>query len=1091
MPTTESNPSSSAAGLANIDTIEAAMPSNQNSSSENLISTDENHDNDDNDDEEAETTEQPVTDSSFSAFTLGNHSTGSQEAVVATTNISMATSEIPREDATEESDTMATVTMETEANDHGSTEEPVLVTTEVTTTLYDPCSSSPCQNGGLCDQTDGNFTCECRVGFEGEFCSDNIDDCVLSPCDNGGQCIDQVNGYLCVCMSGWNGINCTYNIDECSSRDLNDCSENANCTDTEGSYHCACHDGYSGDGKICAEIDECSSNPCMNGATCLNKLSRYECRCTMGWNGTHCEQDVDECSSGVAVCDAAAECTNLDGSYRCECHDGFRGDGYTCTEIMLYPYQHSGARTLKGDDVFTEAIPFLEGFPFFGKFYTKFYVNMNGYISFDKPYQHSAPMKPFPVPAGQAILAPFWSDIDTTHGTGAVYYQSYSLSSSSEGRDLIAKVTRHIQAYFNVPDFNATYLFIATWHRVPPYPSKTYADIETALFQVAIATDRNLSYAVFNYDLGGMLWHSGNVEDRSVQVGYSDGGSHYHSLLESFTRDVYQMDEVIGNSTGQRGRLAFDLNVPGQYNPNIPCYDWYKNRPDLSQYIRASEPCPCSLQQARMDPRYEVMNRSFCAGSLFWKAGTRQQCCYDEFMLDDSTSTGLLTGTPRGGTIMVESMEDFRVKGFQECCQRSDYCHLYYSVFPSDDCSRYRPVASALSWGDPHLITLDNYKYTFNGMGEYTIVDVDNQFFVLQGRTEAAPSIGNRTTATVFSAFAAKQNGSETVQIEHIPGTEDVQISIDGTENKKLSEIEEYQMEKFTDVVLIQNQEKLQCIFSSGISVQITASYNMLTASVVLPESFHGRTSGLVGLWNGDMADDFLLPNGTVMYPKSGSFSDQEIFTFGQMWQIEEAESLFTYGNGTNYTHYRNDDFQPLFFGSIDEMFEGIEDMKNASVDLCGENMACLFDIAATGNITMGEVTALAETTYNSEKEIRGNYPPIFSSALPSRLEMKTTKDYSMTLDASDMNGDPISFAVWSNFVPQDSIRGSEFSWTPELPVNLSTPIVLYFTASDGSGAAIYNPDVWICACQNGGNCTFGEGDNFAYTPHKSRLLHC
>ncbi|XP_070546080.1 uncharacterized protein [Ptychodera flava] len=551
MPTTESNPASSAAGLANIDTIEAAMPSNQNSSSENLISTDENHDNDDNDDEEAETTEQPVTDSSFSAFTLGNHSTGSQEAVVATTNISMATSEIPREDATEESDTMATITMEGEANDHGSTEEPVLVTTEVTTTLYDPCSSSPCQNGGLCNQTDGNFTCECPVGFEGEFCSDNIDDCVLSPCDNGGQCIDQVNGYLCVCMSGWNGINCTYNIDECSSRDLNDCSENANCTDTEGSYHCACHDGYSGDGKICAEIDECSSNPCMNGATCLNKLSRYECRCTMGWNGTHCEQDVDECSSGVAVCDAAAECTNLDGAFRCECHDGFRGDGYTCTEIMLYPYQHSGARTLKGDDVFTEAIPFLEGFPFFGKFYTKFYVNMNGYISFDKPYQHSAPMKPFPVPAGQAILAPFWSDIDTTHGTGAVYYQSYSLSSSSEGRDLIAKVTRHIQVYFNVPDFNATYLFIATWHRVPPYPSKTYADIETALFQVAIATDRNLSYAVFNYDLGGMLWHSGNVEDRSVQVGYSDGGSHYLSLLESFTRDVYQMDEVVGNSTGK------------------------------------------------------------------------------------------------------------------------------------------------------------------------------------------------------------------------------------------------------------------------------------------------------------------------------------------------------------------------------------------------------------------------------------------------------------------------------------------------------------------------------------------------------------
>lgn len=56
---------------------------------------------------------------------------------------------------------------------------------------------------------------------------------------------------------------------------------------------------------------------------------------------------------------------------------------------------------------------------------------------------------------------------------------------------------------------------------------------------------------------------------------------------------------------------------------------------------------------------------------------------------------------------------------------------------------------SAWGLGDPHITTLDGYQYTFNGWGEYVLVNVENEF-VLQGRTSPV----NNSNATMFSAFA-------------------------------------------------------------------------------------------------------------------------------------------------------------------------------------------------------------------------------------------------------------------------------------------------------------------------------------------------
>ena len=66
------------------------------------------------------------------------------------------------------------------------------------------------------------------------------------------------------------------------------------------------------------------------------------------------------------------------------------------------------------------------------------------------------------------------------------------------------------------------------------------------------------------------------------------------------------------------------------------------------------------------------------------------------------------------------------------------------------------------------MITLDGVEYTFNGYGEYKILQVAGPDFQLQGRMQ--PLInedGKNTRATIYKAFAMKENASDVVQVTY------------------------------------------------------------------------------------------------------------------------------------------------------------------------------------------------------------------------------------------------------------------------------------------------------------------------------------
>lgn len=162
---------------------------------------------------------------------------------------------------------------------------------------------------------------------------------------------------------------------------------------------CECPAGFSGNGASCHDIDECASpklNECdPNTSECVNLTPGYECHCKPGFapkqpttpksnynkntsisinqpdttnNTNHLDNkrkstqcvDIDECSelAFMEKCHRDAVCLNLHGSFKCECRDGFLGDGFSChkwispsviigarPQVASYFHRHQAATT--------------------------------------------------------------------------------------------------------------------------------------------------------------------------------------------------------------------------------------------------------------------------------------------------------------------------------------------------------------------------------------------------------------------------------------------------------------------------------------------------------------------------------------------------------------------------------------------------------------------------------------------------------------------------------------------------------------------------------------------------------------------------
>ncbi|XP_061739129.1 signal peptide, CUB and EGF-like domain-containing protein 2 isoform X5 [Nerophis ophidion] len=104
---------------------------------------------------------------------------------------------------------------------------------------------------------------------------------------------------------------------------------------------CVCVYGFQAD--PCAE----GSDGCHIDAICQTTLQgSYKCTCKAGFkgDGKHCE-DTDECDpeyNGGCV----HECNNIPGNYRCTCYDGFNlaHDGHNCLDVDECKFNNGGCQ---------------------------------------------------------------------------------------------------------------------------------------------------------------------------------------------------------------------------------------------------------------------------------------------------------------------------------------------------------------------------------------------------------------------------------------------------------------------------------------------------------------------------------------------------------------------------------------------------------------------------------------------------------------------------------------------------------------------------------------------------------------------------
>lgn len=192
-------------------------------------------------------------------------------------------------------------------------------------------------------------------------------------------------------------------------------------------------------------------------------------------------------------------------------------------------------------------------------------------------------------------------------------------------------------------------------------------------------------------------------------------------------------------------------------------------------------------------------------------------------------------------------------------------------------------------YGDPHLQTLDGVQYTFNGRGEFILVQTIDNRLTVQGRMiPIATSGGASSNGTVFSAIVAKQDNSDTVEFQYSF------IGLRALVNGDWVIVESDTPAQFNNVaVRNKGSNTYGAVFTSGAYIEVKQENGYLAlVSVSLPDTYKGVTDGLLGHFDG-MTQSDLVPRTGGALSRNPSMEDIH-FQFGLTCKILLIISLIT-----------------------------------------------------------------------------------------------------------------------------------------------------------------------------------------------------
>ncbi|NER83371.1 MAG: hypothetical protein F6K42_28225 [Leptolyngbya sp. SIO1D8] len=295
--------------------------------------------------------------------------------------------------------------------------------------------------------------------------------------------------------------------------------------------------------------------------------------------------------------------------------------------------------------------------------------------------------------------------------------------------------------------------------------------------------------------------------------------------------------------------------------------------------------------------------------------------------------------------------------------------------------------ARGTSYGDPHIITYDGLRYSFQTVGEFLLSRSGSGQFEVQARQKQVPGrqislntavamqIGTHRVA-IYAQDAP--DGSSPLWVDGQPET----LSNQGVALADGSTILEVNNREYVIQAPTGEQVAVRWIQAQGLP--------FLNITPYVENNRNGQFMGLLGNLDGNPEDDLQIRNGGVVPVQSSytqvsqlvrrvvpspiplstvenAFFEQLYRQFGDSWRITQAESLFDYGPGQSTQTFTNRSFPsrfPTLTGIVPAQIEAAtQTCQEAGVEPIFLE-GCVFDVAATGqpDFATAAVNAIADT---------------------------------------------------------------------------------------------------------------------------------
>ncbi|XP_059507120.1 mucin-4-like isoform X2 [Stegostoma tigrinum] len=932
----------------------------------------------------------------------------------------------------------------------------------------DECLSLPCWNEATCEDSINAFSCNCLPGYTGQLCEQVINNCASKPCQNNGFCQNRINDYRCWCLDNWEGKNCNTDVDECS-HGLHRCDQSAGiCNNVFGSYTCSCKEGYEGDGFICKE----------------KRLFNYG----LDFGDVKLVGESQDFNSPVI---------NIP-------------QGFPFDDAFYYKlyFSDNGLITFQRNN---DYLQYMYSTPFWA---------FSKYSYLQTPPMIAVFWDDADLTRGLGSI--YYQVYDFKNETD-VYSQTFQ-------SQLQEHVNEYYGSELNMTSFSPKWALKVTWENVLPYNGYQNTDPDgTNTYQAVLTTDGIFSFCLIQFKDGGMNW---KYDIRPYYRNYALMGYYSGSLRSYLNSDmnlvfndphtrfnvppekIYHPDMYPGFKTGKNGHWAYRLerNNISTINPRQKCMDWYLREPE-AYWSNDTSPCPCTFWQA-------IFDRAFIWGNIIYyygfsvkdlqasyltmqsrfpnQQGSGMRCYYswNGALIHGEKETFLptpwiyfdwWTWWQKGYTYYMEKWNDFwynvlpplrkqyremEVDPYHDCCRDSgdDYfCNLYQTKRPEDHCIGYIPPRIGFFFGDPHVVTLDSVKYTFNGMGEFILLNVmddnDALTFTLHGRTLRA-GVNRTSQATSFVALAAQGPSGTKVQW-NLNDDDEISVMIDGsifevTENSTF--VKQVTLQKTSD-------NETVATFEGGTSITVSGLKGALAFTTSLDNSLKNKTEGLLGVWNDDKTDDFKAADGKYLdFDGTNLPNDTQIFfQFGMTWKTSLNNCIFTYNTtaGESWYTYNNNSFVPLFY---DELLRTTEKEKiDKANETCQGNDDCIFDVLSTDDLSFGAATLQSVTAFTAQNSTMNNFPPNISGS--STIQTRLNEPVFVLFTATDSNDDEVTLSVETDSPDITITENGNFSWNP----TSSIPVFAIIQASDSKAVSVLGLTLVLCNCSINSTCDYSR----------------